>query len=233
MVQRYLGARSAREAGRALVASGVVVLLQFALFLFVGLALHAWFAAHPPAAPLKGDKVFATFMDVRLSAIPGVVGLLLGAILAVSMSTLSSSLSASASTLVNDWARPALGARLDERRALRLARVATLFFALLQGGVALTGAALEHSVVEVVLQIASFTSGIVLGLFLLARWLGKLPPSADPPRRDRVAALAGFLVGLAAMTAIWRLTPLAWPWYALAGATITLGTGAVAAKLAR
>jgi len=230
MVQRYLGARSGREAARALVVSGVVVLLQFALFLFLGLALHAWFAGHPTDAPLKGDELFGVFLRERLSLIPGVAGLLLGAIFAVS---LSSSLSASASTLVNDWARPALGARLSDRGALRLARVATLVFALLQAAVALSCEALERSVVDVVLQIASFTSGLVLGLFFLAKLLGRLPDAADPPRRDRVAALAGFLAGLAGMTAIWRFTPLAWPWYALAGAAITVAAGGVASKLAR
>ena len=45
MVQRYLCARSRQEAGRALVVSGFVVLAQFALFLFLGVALAAFYRA--------------------------------------------------------------------------------------------------------------------------------------------------------------------------------------------
>ncbi|HMO87126.1 MAG TPA: transporter, partial [Lacipirellulaceae bacterium] len=50
-VQRMLTARSQRGATVALLASGVVVLAQFALFLVIGAAL-AWFGAtHPGAFP--------------------------------------------------------------------------------------------------------------------------------------------------------------------------------------
>ena len=49
MVQRYLSARSQADAGRALLASGFVVLLQFALFLFIGIELACYFAQHPEA----------------------------------------------------------------------------------------------------------------------------------------------------------------------------------------
>src|SRR3954471_19337582 len=47
MVQRYLSARSQQDAGRAILASGFVVLAQFALFLFIGVELAAFYARHP------------------------------------------------------------------------------------------------------------------------------------------------------------------------------------------
>jgi SSS family transporter len=235
MVQRYLAARSLGDARRAVVASGFVVLAQFALFLVLGLALHAWLLHHPADRELKSDQVFPWFIQHRLAELPGAVGLLLGAVFAVSMSTLSSSLSASASTLVNDWLRPVSGTRssdppakgtLHEGRAdLRVARVATLAFALLQAGVALLADRLESNALRTVLQIASFTSGLVLGLFFLARACGPLPAGQSPPANERRAALLAFFIALAAMTAIWNWTPIAWPWYALLGAGITVGVG--------
>ena len=233
MVQRYLAARSLADARRALVASGFVVLAQFALFLLLGLALHAWLIDHPADRALKGDQVFPWFIQHRLADLPGAVGLLLGAVFAVSMSTLSSSLSASASTLVHDWLRPALGARLSERGALRTARGVTLAFALLQAGVALLGDRLEANALRTVLQIASFTSGLVLGLFFLARACGPLPAGQPPPAIERRAALIAFFGALAAMTAIWKWTPIAWPWYALIGAGITLLVGVIGAGIFR
>jgi hypothetical protein len=42
MVQRYLAARSQKQAAGALIASGFVVFAQFALFLFIGVSLWAW-----------------------------------------------------------------------------------------------------------------------------------------------------------------------------------------------
>ncbi len=234
MVQRYLCAKDQRGARRAMVTSGVVVLLQFGLFLLLGLALHAWFIDRPQDPPLgKGDSVFAAFIVTRLTELPGAVGLILGAVFAVSMSTLSSSLNASASALVNDFAGSWKRLAHDDRARLRVARVATLGFALLQGALALCGTALERSVVDVVLQIASFTSGITLGLFFLARMLGPLPIDPLARTRDSTAALTAFCVGLAGMTAIWRFTPLAWPWYALVGSLGTLGVGWLARRAAR
>ncbi|MBL8841083.1 MAG: transporter [Planctomycetes bacterium] len=243
MVQRYLCAKGQREAGRALVASGVVVLLQFALFLLLGLALHAWFTDRPPATPFaKGDEVFPAFIVGRLRELPGAVGLILGALFAVSMSTLSSSLNASASALVNDFggasgsvasSTAGSAARDSDAARLRRARAATVLFALLQGALALSGTLLTRSVVDVVLQIASFTSGITLGLFLLARQLGPLPDEAAARAVDARAALVAFTVGLAGMTVVWRATPLAWPWYALVGSLGTLAVGLLARRVAK
>src|SRR3954468_22330541 len=47
MVQRYLSARSQADAGRAILLSGFVVLAQFALFLFIGVELSAFYSHHP------------------------------------------------------------------------------------------------------------------------------------------------------------------------------------------
>ena len=49
MVQRYLSARSQRQAATALVASGFVILTQFALFLFIGVSLWVFYQAFPPS----------------------------------------------------------------------------------------------------------------------------------------------------------------------------------------
>jgi Na+/proline symporter len=230
MVQRYLCARSQKQAALAVVASGVVVLLQFALFLLLGLALWSWFGAHPPEVAItKGDQAFPRFIATRLTAIPGAVGVILGALFAVSMSTLSSSMNASASALVNDHLRPTIGRGWDDARALRTTRYATLLFCLIQGVCALVGGSYSRSVVDSVLQIASFTTGVTLGLFFLARF---------SPRASGRAAFIAALVGLAAMVAIACSKPIHGAaihgfWYSCIGSTITLGVGVAAAAVVR
>ena len=138
IVQRYLCARSQRDAQKALLWSGPLVLVQFAVFLLLGLLLSAFYAQHPPATDfVQGDRVFAHFIVHHLPV--GVVGIVLGAVFSAAMSTLSSSLSASASALVNDFILPGTGHRPDEPFALRAARLATIAFAVAQAGVAVSG----------------------------------------------------------------------------------------------
>src|SRR5205085_3880623 len=62
IVQRYLCARDQRSASWALGLSGFVVLLQFALFLLIGVALACFYASRGATAPAKGDEVFMTFV---------------------------------------------------------------------------------------------------------------------------------------------------------------------------
>src|SRR5207237_5869950 len=119
MVQRYLAARSERQAAGALVASGFVILVQFALFLFIGASLWVFYRD----SSLVPDRVFAGFIVENLPA--GVLGLVIAAIFSAAMGTLAGSLNASASTIVNDLYRPLTGQK-DERHLMRLSRGLTV-----------------------------------------------------------------------------------------------------------
>ena len=216
MVQRYLSARSQDEAALALRLSGFVVLLQFAFFLLIGTALYAYYIQNPPPEPFaKSDRVFATFIVEKMPV--GLLGIVLGALFSAAMSTLSSSLNSSATVLVNDILK------LDSDRArLRLAKWLTIAFGVAQIVVGISGQWLESSVIGSVLAIQSFTTGIILGVFALGLAKGKVGTNS---------ALVGLVVGLAVMSAIKFGTPLAWPWFALVGSTITFCTGWVHNKL--
>src|SRR5207248_9373523 len=50
LVQRLLTCRNQRESQKALILSGFVVLAQFALFLTIGIMLHAYYGSHPVPA---------------------------------------------------------------------------------------------------------------------------------------------------------------------------------------
>jgi len=218
MVQRYLSARSQDEAALALRLSGIVVLLQFAFFLLIGTALFAYYSQNPPAEPfLKSgsDRVFATFIIDMMPV--GVLGIVLGALFSAAMSTLSSSLNSSATVLVNDI----LKTDSDSSR-LRLAKWLTVAFGIAQIVVGISGQWLESSVIGSVLAIQGFTTGIILGVFALGLAKGKVGTNS---------ALVGLVVGLIVMSAIKFGTPLAWPWFALVGSTVTFCTGWMHNKL--
>jgi solute:Na+ symporter, SSS family len=225
IVQRLLSSRSLRDARMAIIGSGVVVILQFALFLMVGIGLWALYAGQKFASP---DSIFPTFIIEQMPH--GLVGLLLAAILAATMSTHSGAINALAAASTHDIYLPLTGRSPDDPRTLKVGKLFALAW-----GVVLTGGALlfpknpQTPVVVIALSIASFTYGGLLGGF----FLGILWKRAR--QRD---ALIGMSVGIAVMGFVVFAKPLtkmlpfltpvatiAWPWYVLIGTSITMGVG--------
>jgi SSS family transporter len=224
MVQRYLSARSKAQAAVALVASGLVVFIQFAFFLLIGVSLWVFYGLYPPVAAVgsagaglgSSDEAFTYFIVRYLPT--GVLGLMIAAIFSAAMGTLAGSLNSSASTIVNDLYRPFTG-RTDERHLVRVSRLITVLWGCILAMAAFGARRLEDNVVNNALAIASFVSGILLGLFLL----GVLTRRVGQP-----AALVGVLAGVAAVTCAKFETPLAWPWFALVGSSTVFAVGLVA-----
>lgn len=215
MVQRYLSAKNQRDASLSLAVSGFIVFLQFAVFLLIGIALAGFYtqvSGPNPLASGKGDQLFAFFIVNYMPV--GLTGLTLAAVFAAAMSTLSSSLNSSATALINDIWLPLRKVPVSQARQLRAGRVATAVFGLLQVAIALAVGAIgtTESTVFNVLKIAGFATGPVLGLFLLAVFA---------PRVQQFAAMMGFVVGVAALSAIAIGTDLYWPWYAAVGSLLT------------
>jgi SSS family solute:Na+ symporter len=231
MVQRYLSARGQRDAARAVAASGVVVFLQFALFLAIGVLLAAYHGLSGEPPPDRADEVFASFVVNHFPRNCGLVGLLLAAILAAAMSTLSSSLNASASALVHDVVIPLAPATgragrmvADPAALLTLTRGLTILFGVLQIGVGIGAAALDETVIRSALAIAGCAAGLLLGVFALG---------VGTRRVGQAAAMAGAVAGLAALLAVQFVLPtvgwaIAFPWYAIIGASVTIVVGLAA-----
>jgi SSS family solute:Na+ symporter len=217
IVQRLLAARNERDSRRALLASGGIVLIQFTVFLLIGVFLFV-FAQHSPllAAGERTDRILPLFLVREMPT--GLAGLLLASIIAVAMSNASGSLNAMAASSVLDFAT-LRGQTADPARFLRLSRGATLAW-----GVVLMGFGLVKwgPLLETGLTVASLPFGSLLGLFLLGTF-------------DRGAtargALAGMIVGLATILYIFRFTSVAYTWYFMIGSVVTFATGAVASRL--
>jgi Na+/proline symporter len=235
MVQRYLSAKSQADAGRALLISGLLVFLQFAMFLFIGIELAAWFHQHP-VADLKKDEVFAHFIVHEFPKNTGLIGLMLAAILA---SNLSSSLSASAAAVVNDFYLPwrkglsrAAAKGPEEAHLFRLTRWLTVAFGFVQIAIGIGAKALydrDATVVSSALAVAGFAFGLLLGVFALGVFTR---------RANQWDALIGATAGLVvllflqfavpALVAEKRLSPefkVAFPWFALVGSSVTFVVG--------
>ena len=104
MVQRLLSARNERQSRAALLASWVVIFVQFTLFLLIGVLLFVYYGDRHLAAPAQMDRIYPEFVWNQLPA--GVAGLVIAAILAAAMANLSAALNSLASTTVVDFLRP-------------------------------------------------------------------------------------------------------------------------------
>ncbi len=227
MVQRYFCASNEHEARKALLWSGVVVFAQFATFLLIGTMLFVYYTRQAPGeiagfmvdGQIQADRIFPYFIVRHLPT--GVVGLVLAAIFAAAMSTLSSSLNSSSAAAVNDFYVPATGGRRSDRHYLNTSRVLTALFGAIQVAVAIVAISLSKRVVDEVLGIASFTNGVILGVFLLGTFT----------RVGQRSAFAGILGGSAIMLAIKLGTAVTWQWYVLIGSVATFSVGWLAARL--
>ncbi len=247
IVQRLLACRTQTDSQKALIGSGFIVMLQFALFLLVGLLLWSYYggASLEALGLQRSDEVFPKYIIEGLP--PGISGLLLAGIVAAAMSSLSSSLNALASSSVNDLYEQVLGTPMNPDRGLLVSRGLTLFWGVVFIGFASLFQDNENPVVELGLSIASFTYGGLLGVFLLGLW------HRGTRQRD---AVVSFLFTIAFMVLVifgvwyspeggWTfvfnpsdaviaaegLRPVGWPWYTVIGAAVNLGVGSGLAAL--
>ena len=218
MVQRLLAAKNLRESRIALLSSGGVILVQFALFLAVGTGLYSFYGARSVAP----DRVFPAFIVTEMPR--GVAGLLVAAILAAAMSNLSAAVNSLSSSSMVDFYM-AWKPDADERQRARLSRVMTFFWATLLFVLALMSRGGGH-VVEVGLSIASVAYGALLGVFLL----GTLSKSAT-----EFGAMIGMAGGLLTNILLWKqpapLPKIAFTWFVLIGSLVTFALGWIMSKV--
>ena len=200
MVQRLLSTKSITAARRALIGSGIFVALQFSLFMLIGGLL--WIVFDGQTLPV--DQEYPRFIG---SYIPvGLKGILLAGVLAAAMSTLSSSINSLAASTVKDW--------LPGDVSIRISRSLAFFWGLVLMIVALSFTSKDSPVVILGLEIASYTYGGLLGLFLMGRTNRDYPPAA---------LIASLLMAAAAV--LWlKSIGVAWTWYIIVALVANLLT---------
>jgi len=235
MVQRLLVAKNLRESRLALLSSGLVILMQFTLFLLIGAGLYVFYLQRPAVVPFaSADRIFPTFIVQQMPV--GAAGLLIAAILAAAMSNLSAALNSLSSTTVFDFYLRWRPQASDTERSM-ISRSSTVMWALVLFALAMLSRGGGH-VVEIGLSIASVSYGSLLGVFLL----GTLTK-----RATQAGAIVGMVTGFALNIALWirqthtlgitihahhfALPLIAWTWYVLIGSIVTFVLGYLASLL--
>jgi solute:Na+ symporter, SSS family len=217
IVQRLLAARNQRDAGRALVASGVIVIVQFTVFLLIGVLLFV-FAQHTPllAPGERVDRILPLYLVREMPV--GLAGLLLASIIAVAMSNASGSLNSLAASSILDFSR-LRGRATDTASFVKISRAMTLAWGLVLMGFGFVkwGPLLEAGLTVVALPLAS-----LLGLFLLG---------TIDRRANATGALVGMFCGLAVILYIFKFTTVAFSWYVMIGSIVTFVVGAATSRM--
>ncbi|WP_193105926.1 sodium:solute symporter [Brachybacterium sp. FME24] len=223
IVQRLLACRSKVEAQKAIIVSGLVVVVQFAIFLLVGLALWGYYRQATPQdlGLTRDDEIFPLFIVEALP--PGLSGLLLAGILAAAMSTLSSSLSALSSSTVTDVVGKLRKEPITDAQGLRIGRWATICWGLAFIAPATIFRSDEGNIVVLALGVAGITYGGLLGAFLFGI-INKRARALDANIAFVVAVAVNaffFVMEKYVVGEVW----VAWQWYPLLGVIVTFVVG--------
>jgi SSS family transporter len=240
IVQRLMATKDVRASQKALIASGVVVFLQFALFLFIGVMLWAFYNAANPVKDLKlnnNDELFASFIVNDMPS--GLSGFVIAGILAAA---LSSSLGALASSTVTDVYQHVVRRKLSDAEIFKQGRIWTVVWAgllIVCAGLFATLTKRGNPIVEQGLSIAGFTYGALLGAFFLGLIFRRAQQSdAITAFVSTVAVMTFVILGVkfvgddrtleisfAAANPAAKLFSLAFPWYTPLGVLVTLLVG--------
>jgi SSS family solute:Na+ symporter len=243
MVQRMLTAETHQKARRSLITAAFMDIPIAAGFTFIGILLYVYYQQDPTYKPTANADVFGSYI---LNVMPvGIRGLVLAGVFATAMGSLSAALNALATSATNDWYVPLVRGR-TEAHYVRAARWFTALFAFLM---ILIAAAFAYAkvkdpnvrIIPVVLGIANFILGPMLGVFLI----GMLTPNRGSDRGNLIAVTLGLIattiLGELHITGMNLVAPLfgmpadfvrpewlpkvSFTWFAMIGAVVVFSVG--------
>lgn len=217
IVQRLLSTNNLKQAQKAIIGSGILVVFQFVIFLLVGVALYAYYGS----LDIRSDEIFPKFIIEQLPS--PFSGIIIAGLFAAAMSTLAGSISSLSSSTMLDLYNP-FNKNRNKSNDLRVSRMFTVMWAILLIFAALFFMNSPQTVVELALSIASFTYGGLLGTFMLGLFV-KQAKQED--------ALAGFASGIFIMITVISLNLVAWTWFTIIGVFATMLVGTLLSSLNR
>lgn len=167
IVQRYLTAKSDREAIKASLIGVLLSVPVWTMFMFIGTALFSYYkiTGSPLPADIRPDAIFPYFIMTKLPV--GVVGLILSALIAAAISSLDSDLNCLSAILMEDYYARIRPQSTDQTRLL----MSKLF--ILVAGLGAIAVALfyvkagNEGVLGIIFTLYSIFSGGIAGMFLL------------------------------------------------------------------
>lgn len=188
VIQRYLTTKDEAGARHSILLNGLMSVFVSIAFFAIGAGLFTFFKTHPAELDFtmaKGDTIFPFFMMSQLPQ--GLAGLLIAAIFAATMSTISSNINSVATAFSVDFYKR-FRPQATNQQTLRVARRTCIVAGVLGMGIALLMATWEIlSLLDFFQEILGLLSSGLGGLFLMGIFF---------PRIGGRAALVGFVCGV-------------------------------------
>ncbi|HET8531564.1 MAG TPA: sodium:solute symporter [Methylomirabilota bacterium] len=243
MVQRMLTAETHQKARRSLITAAFMDLPVAGAFVFIGILLFVYYQQDPTFRPQATADVFASYI---LNVMPvGVRGFVVAGVFATAMGSFSAALNALATSATNDWYIRWVPGR-SETHYVRAARWFTVFFAGLM--VVIAGAfayakvtSPDVRIIPVVLGIAGFILGPMLGVFLIGMFTTRRGSDGGNMLAITAGLAATVVVGKLHLTILngiaqWLglagtlqqptwIPEVAFTWWAMVGALVVLAVG--------
>jgi len=223
--QRSLSGKSLKEVQRALLFNGLFRFPVVICYCFMGLVIGT-FALQTPEflSQIPSDKPDYMVPVFIINYLPhGIVGLLLVAILAAAMSSLSSAINSLSAATVEDLINRNRKEPLSTEKHLRISKLMTVAWGLICMVLAFSAGNIADTVIEAINKVGSAFYGPIVATFILAI-LSK--------RVSAVGMNIGLLTGVAVNVYIWLSgAPIFWMWWNFIGAVVTLLVAFLASSL--
>ena len=179
VIQRYIATPDEQATRRSIWFNGVMSVFAQVVFYGIGIALFAFYHHNPAAMDVtmpKGDSILPTFMATEMP--PWLAGLVIAAVFAATISTLSANLSSASTAVVTDFIKR-FNPRLSGAVQIRCGQAATLVIGLVGVSAALVLARLESPALfdNFNKYIAMLTAGLT-GLFFMGVFLPRVKGGA-------------------------------------------------------
>ncbi len=216
VIQRYMTTKDEKSAGRSILVNSFMSVCISVAFYFIGTGLYTFYKTHPQSLDITtahADAIFPYFMMSQMPA--GLAGLLIAAIFAATMSTISSNINSVSTAFSVDFIqrfRP----KTSDVALLRTARWTCVVSGLIGLGIALLMATWDiASLLDYFNTILGLLTSGLGGLFVMAVFF--------PCIKGR-AALTGFIAGEAAVFLMWLLTDVNFFLFGAAGIVVSVIT---------
>ncbi len=224
--QRTLSAKDEGSVRRILMLNGLARFPVVLLYCFTGLVLGVFTVLNPDflarVDPNSPDTLVPLFIVEYMPN--GLIGLLIVALLAASMSSLSSVVNSLSAVSIEDYTRLS-GRKLERGAYVFWSRATVLFWGVVIVVLSIFGGGIAPTVIEAINMIGSVFYGPILATFLLA---------ILRPQVGSMGANAGLLAGVGLNIYLWAAQPqVFWLWWNVTGCLTAIGIALLVSAVAK
>lgn len=215
VIQRYMTTSDEKKAAKSIFTNGILSVISSFLFYSIGTALFCYFMSRPSTLDFSmptADSIFPFYIMTRLPV--GIAGVLIAAIFAASMSTISANINSISTAWIVDIRPRFKWCKQDDRSKLRAARSTSVVVGILGCLLAILMAIWNVlSLFDWFNMVLGLLTGGLCALFVMGIFIERI---------DGKSALIGFLTGSVAIFFISANTNLFFLMYGLVSIVIAI-----------